>query len=300
MKPTEMGLLGIEVSSEGAAVAHITRSDTGLPVLQSCRFLPREDDHTLPLAQYIDEQGLKGVSCNLVMPGNSYSLLLSEAPNVQDAELADAMRWKIKDMIGFPIEEATLDVVRLPEDANRGHAPMVYVVISKRSLIDGIIKQLEPIGVKLESVDIIELALRNLSLLCPEDPLGLAMIQLSPGSGNLNIIREQQLYLCRRFDIDFDGGLLESLPVNSLALELQRSLDYYEHHMGQVPPSHLYLCGEGVSEDKLSEDLQASLSGDLRVLPLSELMVLPAGCDEMTLTNCIGAIGGALRERVTA
>lgn len=290
-----MGLLGIEFGAEGIAVAHVERSASGRPVLHSCRFLPRLDDEPPPLSQYIAELGLNGAACNAVIPCSSYSLLLSEAPKVEDSELADAMRWKIGELIDFPVEEAVLDVFRLPEDASRGNTPMVYVVVSRRSLIEDIISLLEPAGVKLESIDIIEFALRNLSLLCPDEPRGLAMVQLSSGTGNLNVIRGQQLYLSRRFDIDFNGGLLDPLPANSLALELQRSLDYYERQMDQEPPSSIYLCGEGVSRDKVSDAMQASLVGELKVLPLGELMVLPEGCDEMTLTNCIGAIGGALR-----
>lgn len=294
------GLLGIEFGAEGVAIAHVERPDPGRPVLRSCRFLPRIEDEPPPLGQYIAELGLHGATCNVVISGSGYSLLLSEAPKVEDSELADAMRWKIKDLIEFPVEEAVLDVFRLPEDASLGTTPMVYVVVSKRSLIEEIIALLEPTGVRLESIDIIELALRNLSLLCPAQPSGLAMVQLSQGTGNLNVIREQQLYLCRRFDIDFSGGLLDPLPANSLALELQRSLDYYERQMGQEPPSSIYLCGEGVSKDKVSDAMQASLVGELRVLPLGELMVLPDGCDELTLTNCIGAIGGALRDKDVA
>lgn len=287
------------MGSDGVALAHINSSDTGFPVLQSCRFLPRDEDETLPLAQYIDEMGLKGVACNVVMPGRSYGLFLSEAPNVQDAELVDAVRWKIKDFIEFPFEEAALDVFRVPEDAILGNESMVYVVISRRSLVEEVIGQLRPLGVRLESIDIIEMALRNLSLLCPEDPLGMAMVHLTAGMGNLNIIRGQQLHLCRRFDLDFSGGILDPLPVNSLALELQRSLDYYEHQMGQEPPSRIYLCGEGISEDKIPEELQAGFAGNLEILPLSKLIVLPEGCDELALTSCIGAIGGALRQRDT-
>ncbi len=293
-KRTVTGQLGIELGPEGIAVAHINSSESGPPVLQSCRFLPREENESPPLAQYIDELGLKGIACNVVLPNSSYSLLLTEAPEVDDDELVDAMHWRISDLIDFPVDDAVLDVFRLPEDAHRGNVPMVYVVASKSSLIHEILALLKPTGVQLKSIGIIELALRNLSLLCPEDPQGLAMVQLSPGSGNLNVIKHQQLYLSRRFDLDFNGGLLDPLPTNSLVLELQRSLDYYERQMGQVPPSSIYLCGEGVSSDKVTADAQASLTAELKVFPLGELITLPEGCDELMLTNCIGAIGGAL------
>ena len=139
--------------------------------------------------------------------------------------------------------------------------------------------------------------LRNLSLLLPENAQdGQAIVQLSPGTGNLNIIKNQQLYLSRRFDIEWEGGVMDPLPANSLTLELQRSLDYYERQMSQTPPSTIYLCGEGVSHDKLQGTTQANLPGELKILPLGELVELPEGSEELTLTNCIGAIGGGLRE----
>jgi MSHA biogenesis protein MshI len=299
-KSAAIGLLGIEFGAEGIAVAHVKVPGSARPVLQSCRFLPNIAGESPPLRQYIAELGLNGAACNAVIPSSKYSLLLSEAPIVKDAELADAMRWKIKDLIDFPVEEAFLDVFRLPDDASRGDTPMVYVVVSRRSVLEDIVALLDSAGLKLGSIDIIDLALRNLSLLCPAERSGIAMVQLTSGTGNLNVIRKQQLYLSRRFDIDFDGGLLDPLPANSLALELQRSLDYYERQMDQESPSSIYLCGEGVSRDKVSEAMQTSLVGELKVLPLGELMVLPEGCDELTLTNCIGAIGGALRHEYAA
>jgi MSHA biogenesis protein MshI len=256
------------------------------------------DDEPPPLGAYIAEQGLIGAACNAVIPSSGYSLLLSDAPKVEDAELADAMRWKIKDLIEFPVEDAVIDVFRLPEDARRGDTPMVYVAVARRSLVEHIIGMLDSIGLKLDSIDIIDLALRNLSLLCPKEQHGLAMVQLSSGTGNLNVIRGQQLYLSRRFDIDFQGGLLDPLPVNALTLELQRSLDYYERQMDQESPSSIYICGDGVSVDKVSDTMRSSLAGELKVLPLGELMTLPDGCDELSLTSCIGAIGGALRNEV--
>lgn len=288
------GQLGIEIGPEGIAVAHVSSSETGSPVLESCRFLPREKDESPPLAQYIDELELKGAACNVILPSGSYSLLLTEAPEVEDDELVDAMRWRINDLVDFPIEDAALDVFRLPDDASRGSAPMVYVVASKSSLIYEILNLIKPTGLKLKSISIIELALRNLSMLCPEDPEGLAIVQLSPGIGNLNVIKHHQLYLSRHFDLDFSGGMLDPLPTNSLVLELQRSLDYYERQMGHVPPSCIYLCGGGVSSDKVTAEAQESIAAELKVFPLGELIELPEGCDELMLTNCIGAIGGAL------
>jgi MSHA biogenesis protein MshI len=315
-KSAVSGLLGIEIGSSGIAVAHVNQLKQGRPTIQSCRFLHSDENNQPPLAEYIDELGLVGAHCNVVLPNSNYNLILAEAPEVEDAELTDAMRWKIKDLIDFPIEEAVLDAFRLPDDASRGSTRMAYVVVAKKTEVEVVIELIESSGVQLDSIDIAELALRNFSLLLPDDTSAesvrseglsiqsdtvsdasdLAIVQLTAGMGNLNIIKNHQLYLSRRFEIDWEAMLLDPLPINSLALELQRSFDYYERQMGQAPPGTVYLCGEAVSQEKLPPENNANLPGTLKVLPLAELLDLPEGAEELSITNCIGAIGGALRD----
>jgi MSHA biogenesis protein MshI len=292
------GLVGVEVGPDGIAVAHIHESIEGLPVVSSCRYLPNDDEGAAPLADYIRESGLRGARCNVVLAANYYDLILAEAPAVDDAELNDAMRWKAQELIDFPIEEAAIDVFRLADDARRG-TQMAYVAISRRALIDDIISMISDAGLQLVYIDIMELALRNLGLQFPDlesDKHGRGIVQLSPGTGNFNIIRNQQLYLSRRFEINWEGGVSEPLPMNELTLDLQRCLDYYESQMNQAPPSRIYICGEGVSIDKLTADHQTSYVGELRILPLNQLVRLPEGSDEQAITRCVGAIGGAMRE----
>lgn len=305
-------MLGIEIGSTGIAVAHVTHPEQGRPVLQSCRFLPGDESDPPPLAAYIDEMGLKNSLCNVVLASNSYSLILTEAPTVEDDELADAMRWKMDELIDFPIEEAVLDVFRIPDDSSQGITQMVYVTVTRRSLIEDTVALLKSSKLQVQSIDIVELALRNLSLLlmdksfnndqtaATQDSAGLTIVLLSPGAGNLNILKGQQLYLSRRFELDWEGGLLDQLPANALALELQRSLDYFEHQMNQKAPTRIFLCGTGVSDDKLIGESRSNLFSELKVLPLGDLLELPEGCEELSITNCIGAIGGALRESDSA
>lgn len=105
------------------------------------------------------------------------------------------------------------------------------------------------------------------------------------------------MYLARSFSLNYNGGLLDALPEESLALELQRSLDYYERQMGQAPPAVIYVCGEHVSEDKVGEVLKASLAPRVQWLnPELAVQVAPDEMDDPLAQQCIAAIGAALRQ----
>lgn len=209
------------------------------------------------------------------------------------AELRDAMRWKIKDLIPMSLEQAVIDAFPLPSDT--GRSDMAYAVAAERSHIDSCVNLAQSSGLQLNAIDIAELAARNLSELVATPNRSVAIVSISPGRACLNLIRDGQLYLSRRFDLNWNGSLLDELPVDTLSLELQRSLDYFERQMRQVPPQTIYLCGENITEDKITDSLRANLSATISVLPLAEQLAIPAGIEAQDLALCLNAIGAALR-----
>lgn len=300
-KTRDDGMLGIEASDSGVAFAHIVRAADQLPTLKQCEFLPVEKgaaDSRIELLQgRIAALGLQHLPCNIVLPVGSYSLLLVEAPRVPKEELRDALRWRVKDLISFPIDEAAIDVFLLPEDSSRGGNPMAYVVAVKKSLVQETVELADKAKLSLQSIDISELSLRNLSSQCCDSQRGIALVKLSQGAGSLHLMRGGNLYLSRQFDLDYNAGLLDDLPEETLILELQRSLDYYERQMRQAPPAQIFFCGENVTEDKITAVIRDSLPGEISILPLRQALSLGEGVEEHLLPLCMGAIGGALREQ---
>ena len=71
----------------------------------------------------------------LLKPGD-YQLLLVEAPNVPKDELKSAIRWRIKDMIDYHIDDATVDVLDIPpEDGAGGRNHLMYAIAARNDLI---------------------------------------------------------------------------------------------------------------------------------------------------------------------
>ena len=55
----------------------------------------------------------------LLLPGE-YQLLQVEAPNVPEGELKAAVRWSMKDMLSYHVDDATLDVLNIPTNQTGG------------------------------------------------------------------------------------------------------------------------------------------------------------------------------------
>ena len=65
--------------------------------------------------------------------------------------------------------------------------------------------------------------------------------------------------------------------------------------MGQAAPGVVYVCGDGVTEDKISDSLRSTLVSSIQYLDVGAIFGLPNDCDDIEIQQCLGAIGGSLR-----
>ena len=297
-KSRQNEIIGVEFAAEGVAFAHVRRVPTQQPLLVNSEFIQvdKGDDVAEILRLRLTKLGLNKIPCNIVMATGSYQMLLGEAPKVPPEELAEALRWRVKDLIQFPIADAILDAFQLPEDSARGTSRMAYAVVAQRSIITQIIAQAKAAQLNLQAIDIPELCLRNVAQACGDTKRGIALVKLGQGGGSLQIIRDGNLYLSRQFSLAFNAGLLDDLPGDALVLELQRSLDYFERQMRQTPPSNVYLCGENVTGDKLTPEIRNSLAVKIELFNIESGIQLGENAQQHSLSLCLLALGAALRE----
>lgn len=231
-----------------------------------------------------------------VLDSDNYSMLLVEAPDVPTDELRAAVRWRVKDLIDFHIDDAVLDVFQMPKRGISGPNQMMYAIAAKTVGVQAEVDVAEDAGVKLKAIDIVELSLRNLAVLLDRDDRGIALLYLAETSGVLLVVRQGTLYLARRLETgvrtlrDSDG--LRSELIAGLALEARRSLDYFESHYEQSSLSVIYTAGlEPADLDQMSSDLGISV----RSIELSALFDTNMELDQEQSRQCLPAIGAALR-----
>lgn len=294
------GQTGLHRTDHGLAAAQVLDAPSGgKPVLAHCHYEPAADiEAALRAVRSIPNRKLPTVS---VLEASSYSMLLVEAPDVPTDELRAAVRWRVKDLIDFHIDDAVLDVFQMPNRGISGPNQMMYAVAAKADGVQTEVDVAEEAGLKLKAIDILELSLRNLATMLDRDDRGVALLYLAETSGVLLIVRQGTLYLARRFETGVqtlkDADSLRSELISGLALEARRSLDYFESHYEQSSLSVIYTAGLEPSDlDLMSSDLGVSV----RSIELSALFDTDIEFDAELSRKCIPAIGAALRhEEVT-
>ena len=234
---------------------------------------------------------------SLVLTDDQYRLLLVEAPRVEPSELRAAIRWKVKDLIDFHIDDAVIDVFEIPGQERRppGQA-MMYAVAARARDIRAHIDRVENADFKLDVIDISEMALRNLAALTEEDVQGACLLHLQENHGLLTLTRQAHLFLSRRLEIGTRN--LEQDPQGAgdqIVLEVQRSLDYYDSHFQQAPIAGLKVLPGPATLTPLIDTLNDNLNLTAAPYPLDSVLQMDIELEADVLADCILAIGGALR-----
>lgn len=225
-------MVGLDFYDDGCAIVVLDRKG-GQARVTAARWCPfdtgAEPAHVVREA--VKALDVRGLPVCATLRHASYSLVQLEAPELGDEELRDAMKWRVGDLIDFPVEDAMVDVFRLPQSRRAGAPDLVYVVVARRDDVDELVELLTVAGLRIEAIDIVELAIRNLALQVDQPGRPRAYLHMQPGQTIVEIADGPQVYLSRRvlqdFDEDADTVVLQA-QMENLALEVQRSLDYFE------------------------------------------------------------------------
>ncbi|WP_225315049.1 PilN domain-containing protein [Marinobacter confluentis] len=238
--------------------------------------------------------GWAGARATLVLPLDQYQVFQLERPDgVDQSELGDALKWKLKDLLDYSPSEAVSDVFPFPEDASRGRGDLVNVVAARKSLVRDLVDLVSACDLELVSIDIAELALSHLVALLDENQRGAALVHMRGRYGQMVVGKGNTLYLSRRLDVSVDDlhdASQQENAVQSLALEMQRSLDYYESQLGQVPPTKIRFVTRDTSLP-LSSMLGSYVASTVETLDWADL-----GHDDSIDKRCLSVWSARLGE----
>lgn len=312
-KARKDGFTGVAITTDGISVAHVLRSKGQLPQLTRCAFRECSDASQQPaiLSEMVKDQNLTGSEAVFVLQPGNYSVLQVEAPEVEPDELKAAIRWRIKDLIDFHIDDAVIDVFDIPERHRQGHARMMYVVAARAPYIQHYVDILNHTELELAAIDISELCYRNLAALYPEDVSGVVTLALSGDNGMVTLTRQSSLYLARQLDIGLnqlansnassEGELtLDATGVyDNAVLELQRSMDYYESYFSQSPISGIVITPLNEQLGDFANYLKDNLRVPTRNLDINETLACKQPISAELQRYCLPAITAALRTEQT-
>ncbi|TVQ31319.1 MAG: hypothetical protein EA370_12940 [Wenzhouxiangella sp.] len=289
-------MTGLYMDGFGLGVATVDHDKGRKARLTSSCWSPLGNENAT--AELLREQvGSTRRPVNLVMADQHYQLLLVEAPRVEPSELRAAVRWKVKNLIDFHIDDAVIDVFEIPGQQNRpaGQA-MMYAIAARAREIRKRIDLCEAADLNLQVIDVTEMALRNLAAQLEEDVRGVGLLYLDRDHGIITVTRQANLYLSRRLEIGFDA-LAQSFDdaAAQITLEIQRSLDYYDSHFGQPALAALRVLPGFGQQAALVDALTDNLNLDTAVYDLAQAIDCQDHLADDAPPALLLAIGGALR-----
>lgn len=248
------------------------------------------------LEQWVHDEKLVGARAVGVLAPGEYQTVQVEAPQVPAGEMRQAAAWRVRELIDFPIDQAVIDTYDPPESTRRGQA-RVNVVVARRSMVAERIEMLRDAGLELAAIDIPELVQRNVCAHLPSPSGGHALLALEHDSGLLTLFRDGEQYLARGIDIGYGalaGGDRDTME--TLVLEVQRSLDYHGSALSQPPPGGLYVYPGGDAADTLIAALRDNLDNlDCQPVTLADLVSVEHEPDHIGATT-LHALGAGLRD----
>jgi MSHA biogenesis protein MshI len=275
------GWLAICFQEDGILAAHVSRHPGQKPVAELIASYPI--DKAAPVAaleKLGKELRASAYQCTTLLAANDYQLLSVDAPNVQPDELKTAIRWRLKDMLDYHIDDATIDVLDIPIDKNaasRNHS--MYAIAARNQLIKQRQDLFTEAKVPLSVIDIPEMAQRNISALLEPEGRGVAFLSFDTHGGLLTVSYSGELYLSRRIDVPLAQlaqaqADQQNACYDRITLELQRSLDHFDRQYHFITVARLVLGPIGEAASPLQAYLASNLYVPVECLDLGGVLDL--------------------------
>jgi MSHA biogenesis protein MshI len=286
----DTGRVCLRKSEEGVSIAVSKLTGTQLQ-LQQCQFfsaLALSDTPDL-IEDYIDQHNLENQNCSLVLSPSEYHLLLTDAPQVNEAEICDALWWKVKDLVNFDIDNAQIDYLELPADSQMHQGRKIYAVVADKAKVKAKIEWAEKLGLRPTTVEVPETALLHIAAdLCP-DIVGTSILFLEAEQSLLMLMSEGNMYLARTLQYNYLDRM------EAVVLDLQRSMDYYESQIGKPPCQKVIVLPQQNHDTAMMATLLNNIGVEVTTFDINELITSDSDISIETQQHCLVAISGALR-----
>jgi type IV pilus assembly protein PilM len=248
---------------------------------------------------------LKGVDVACSISGNSVIIRKISLPAMPPEELEEQLQWEAEQYIPFDINDVNIDFQILSPDENDPSKMSLLLVASKKDIINDYVAVFNEAGLKLVVMDVDAFAVQNAYEINYDFAAAdvVALVNVGASMMNMNIVSEGASLFTR--DVQMGGNLYteeiqkqlgvsgeeaERIKVSgnyhdkarledvmtrvseTVALEIRRSLDFYNSTAGEGKIGKIYLSGGGAKTQMLPSVVSQKLGVPVEVLnPLANV-----------------------------
>ena len=282
----------IMLSPKEITLIHLNRLQDSIEIL-FLEKLQYDDLYSLSLvlAGTVNKYQLNTMPTYWLLTPADYQLFLIESLPVEPEEFNDALRWRIRSLITYPLEDAMLDYFKLPnKKGTTTVSPMIAAVVARFMELSKTIQAMNKGGLRLTTIDIPELAMRNLTNFYENDEKSTAFIYFYKDIAILNITHQKTLYFTRHINLFLDDQKTYK-NYEELSLDILRYFDYFQSQWRFPSPNRVFFASEKKEVANIAKSLSEFLGLAVEAFSLNfiavdktklsllqEKYLLPIGC----------------------
>lgn len=229
----------------------------------------RVDDHD-PLAaieillERYKRFDLNGQPVQVVLSSGMVEQVSVDKPQAKAEDIVPTLQWTLKDLVSIPPADLILDYYDIPVQV--AGAKKINVVAISRAKLEPWVRALNAAGLQIMGIVNLDLAFIKW---VDEDLRTMIVSQVSGERPHLQIIAKQKLIVSRRLPQAFDLNTIDphdSERMEALAIELQRSQDFYSGQLRQAPLADIELAIHHQHADVVAEVVAAQLGMQVSAL----------------------------------
>jgi MSHA biogenesis protein MshI len=236
-KETNNLIVSIAIDTSGLSVVAIKKSDATWHLESATTqaltpSLSIEKQISDVLSQWDKQQ----CAVTLTLAQEAYHVVQTDKPDVPENDIIEALPWLLGDVVPFDASNIVLDYVDYPVKQRSGNQK-IDVFAANKAQLSSLVGTIEKHKSKhLKHIHVKEVLVSDM---LPDDDYARLIIVQEPSSEPfIMIVRAKHIWLARRL-----RGYLPRLQedtdlthvADSLGLEIQRSMDFYESQLKQPP-----------------------------------------------------------------
>jgi MSHA biogenesis protein MshI len=267
--------IGLDFQPGGVAVVQVQTDKKRTGKVLRSEFLASvgQQAQIQALQKWVANNHVQKSSCVCLLANDDYDVYQIDKPEVEDSELSQALSWRVKDLINYDVSSAVIDSYPMPM-SSKNNTQQVSVVSARESVVGSYVDSIKSTGLELTAIDIHDLVSKYLPCVQQGGSQTQAVLSLAEAEGSLSIFHDTDLYVSR----DFKIGISQLKQVNdedqsvydSLLLEIQRSMDYFESFYGLGSVSGLLIHPQIQPTEKMALYLQNFTNFDIDFISLDE------------------------------
>lgn len=269
--------MGVSFTDKHTSIVVVRHQEDAKPKIEYATVSQLTLRNVPGLKSLVSRDALKSFPCNAALNVEQYQILQVDKPNLPEAEIKPALKWKVKELLDYQVEKGSVDGVDIPADpANPNRLPFMFAVCAKNSCLGEVSNALLDAGIKLKSIDVQAFTQRNIASLLEFEDRVLVMVTLLERGCLITFTARGELYqtrfveLDKGFMLDQHGELFAS-NLEKLTLELQRSLDSFDRQFPFLSIQRM-LISPDVATSRLVEGLKASLYLPVETFDLKDIV----------------------------